>query len=68
VDPRKNIPRAMFVSAAMAAVFFILLPLVWLGTLGPEPLGKDLALVLGPTFAPLFGSLEVLRKRPPSGS
>ena len=56
VDPGKNVPRAMLASAGMAAVYFILLPLVWLGTLGPEPLGKDLALVLGPTFAPLFGS------------
>jgi len=56
VDPNRNVPRAMFASAAMAAVYFVLLPVVWLGTLGPEPLGKDLALVLGPTFAPLFGS------------
>ena len=56
IDPERNVPRAMFASAAMAAVYFIALPLVWLGTLGPEPLGKDLALVLGPTFAPLFGA------------
>ncbi|HSX79247.1 MAG TPA: amino acid permease, partial [Candidatus Saccharimonadia bacterium] len=56
VHPAKNVPRAMFASAAMAAVYFILLPVVWLGVLGPEPLGKDLALVLGPTYAPLFGS------------
>ncbi|MBI2801747.1 MAG: amino acid permease [Gammaproteobacteria bacterium] len=56
IDPERNVPRAMFASAAMAAVYFIVLPVVWLGTLGPEPLGKDLALVLGPTFAPLFGA------------
>ena len=30
--------------------------MVWLGVLGPEPLGRDLAAVLGPTFAPLLGS------------
>src|ERR1700731_5234406 len=45
----------MFASAAMASLYFIVLPLVWLGTLGPEPLGKELALELGPTFAPLLG-------------
>src|SRR6266576_3240036 len=37
-------------------IYFVVLPVVWLGVLGPEELGKDLALVLGPTFAPLFGS------------
>ena len=56
IDPNRNVPRAMFASAAMAGVYFIVLPIVWLGVLGPEQLGKDLALVLGPTFAPLFGS------------
>jgi hypothetical protein len=43
-------------SAAMAGVYFIVLPVIWLGVLGPEPLGRDLATVLGPTFAPLLGS------------
>jgi diguanylate cyclase (GGDEF)-like protein len=55
-DPNKNVPRAMFASAVMAGVYFIVLPVVWLGVLGPEPLGRDLATVLGPTFAPLLGS------------
>ena len=55
-NPEKQVPRAMLASALMAAVYFVLLPIVWLGTLGPEPLGQELALVLGPTFAPLFGS------------
>jgi PAS domain S-box-containing protein len=45
----------MFVSAGLATLYFIVLPVIWLGTLGPEPLGKELALELGPTFAPLFG-------------
>ena len=56
IDPNRNVPRAMLVSAAMAGLYFIVLPVVWLGVLGPEQLGKDLALVLGPTFAPLLGS------------
>ena len=55
-DPAKNVPRAMLASAGMASLYFIVLPLVWLGVLGPEQLGKDLMLVLGPTFAPVFGS------------
>jgi two-component sensor histidine kinase/amino acid transporter len=55
-DPNKNVPRAMLASAALASLYFIVLPLVWLGTLGPEPLGKELALELGPTFAPLVGA------------
>ncbi len=57
IDPAKTIPRAMRASGLLAGMFFVVLPLVWLGSLGAEPLGKDLALVLGPTFAPLFGNL-----------
>ena len=56
INPTRNVPRAMWVAAAMAAVYFILLPVVWLGSLGADTLGHDLALVLGPTFAPLFGA------------
>lgn len=56
IDPEKNVPRAMFASAAMATVYCIALPVVWLGLLGPEALGRDLALELGPSFAPLFGA------------
>ena len=56
VEPNRNVPRAMLASAAMAGVYFIVLPLVWLGVLGNEQLGRDLAIVLGPTFAPLLGS------------
>jgi signal transduction histidine kinase len=56
VDPNRNVPRAMLASGLMAAVYFVLLPVVWLGVLGPAPLGRDLALELGPTFAPLLGS------------
>jgi diguanylate cyclase (GGDEF)-like protein/PAS domain S-box-containing protein len=56
IDPNKNVPRAMLASGLLAGMYFAILPVVWLGTLGAEPLGKDLALVLGPTFAPLFGN------------
>ncbi len=55
INPEKNVPRAMFVSAALASLYFIILPIVWLGALGPEALGQELAVVLGPTFAPLLG-------------
>ncbi|QKC82055.1 amino acid permease [Mesorhizobium sp. NZP2077] len=56
IDPNRNIPRAMLASAGMAGIYFFVLPVVWLGVLGPGPLGTDLAVVLGPTFAPLLGS------------
>jgi diguanylate cyclase (GGDEF)-like protein/PAS domain S-box-containing protein len=56
VDPNRNVPRAMLASGAIAAVYFVLLPVVWLGVLGPETLQHDLAQVLGPTFAPVFGT------------
>ena len=57
INPARNIPRAMFASALMATVYFLVLPIVWLGMLGPESLTGDLAITLGPTFAPLLGSL-----------
>lgn len=56
IDPARNVPRAMFASAAMATVYFAVLPVIWLGVLGANPLTGDLAQVLGPTFAPLLGT------------
>jgi len=56
IDANRNVPRAMFASASMASLYFIVLPVVWLGALGSGPLGRDLAQELGPTFAPLLGS------------
>ena len=55
IDPNRNVPRAMFASAGLASLYFIVLPIIWLGALGPEAMAKDLALELGPTFAPLLG-------------
>src|SRR6202035_1258777 len=55
IDPNRNVPRAILASACLASLYFIVLPVVWLGTLGPWPLGRELALELGPTFAPLLG-------------
>jgi diguanylate cyclase (GGDEF)-like protein len=57
IDPNRNVPRAMLASAGMAAIYFAVLPIVWFGALGGEAMGQDLGLVLGPTFAPVFGSL-----------
>jgi diguanylate cyclase (GGDEF)-like protein len=59
-DAARNIPRAVFASGAMASVYFVVLPVVWLGVFGEHGLnghfGADLAKDLGPTFAPLFGA------------
>ena len=55
-DPKRNVPRAMWASAAMATLYFVALPVIWLGVLGRGPIAlDDLAGVLGPTFAPLLG-------------
>ncbi len=56
IDPNKNVPRAIFASAGLASLYFIVLPIIWLGALGPDSMAKDLALELGPTFAPLLGA------------
>ncbi|HVS42535.1 MAG TPA: amino acid permease, partial [Candidatus Dormibacteraeota bacterium] len=54
-DPQRSLPRAMVASAGMATLYFIALPVIWLGVFGNLPLDRELATVLGPTFAPLFG-------------
>jgi diguanylate cyclase (GGDEF)-like protein len=56
VDRNRNVPRAMFASAIMATLYFLVLPVVWLGALGAGPLEGALIHALGPTFAPIFGS------------
>ena len=53
-DPERNVPRAVFASGAMAGLFFVVLPLVWLGSVGPGAMGGELMTTLGPTFAPLL--------------
>ena len=53
-DPERNVPRAVFVSGGMAGLFFVALPLVWLGSIGPSGMGGELMTTLGPTFAPLL--------------
>jgi amino acid transporter/signal transduction histidine kinase len=59
-DPAKNVPRAMFAGAVMATLYFLVLPVIWLGAIGQDDktgLAGDLAQTLGPTYAPLLGSL-----------
>jgi diguanylate cyclase (GGDEF)-like protein len=55
IDRNRNVPRAMFASAVMATLYFLVLPVVWLGALGAGPLHGALIHALGPTFAPLLG-------------
>ena len=54
-DPERNVPRAMFAAASMSTLYFVVLPVVWLGSFGPHPLQGQLAETLGPAFAPLLG-------------
>ena len=53
-DPARNVPRAIFASGVMAGLFFIVLPLVWLGTIGSHGIGGQLINTIGPTFSPLL--------------
>jgi amino acid transporter/signal transduction histidine kinase len=55
IDPKKNVPRAIYASAGMATLYFLVLPIIWLGTIGADGMAGDLATTLGPTFAPLAG-------------
>jgi diguanylate cyclase (GGDEF)-like protein len=55
-DPARNLPRAMYASAGLASLYFLILPVVWLGVLGPSGLEGELMKTLGPTFAPLLGA------------
>ena len=57
IDPEKNVPRAMFAAAGIATLYFVVLPVVWLGVLGPQAIEGELMQTLGPTFAPLLGGL-----------
>jgi diguanylate cyclase (GGDEF)-like protein len=56
-DPARSLPRAVFASGAMAGLFFIVLPLVWLGTIDTAGMAGDLGETLGPTFAPLLAGV-----------
>lgn len=55
VNAESNVPRAMAASAAMATLYFLVLPVIWLGTLGTGPLAGNLQETLAPTFAPWLG-------------
>ncbi len=54
-DPERSLPRAMYVSAGMASLYFLVIPVVWLGVIGRTGLEGELMRTLGPTFAPLLG-------------
>jgi diguanylate cyclase (GGDEF)-like protein len=56
-DPARSLPRSVFASGAMAGLFFVVLPVVWLGTIGTAGMGGDLGETLGPTFAPLLAGV-----------
>jgi len=55
-NPARDQPRAMWVSGAVASLYFVVMPVVWLGVFGSSALQGNLASLLGPSFAPLLGS------------
>ena len=56
-DPSRDQPRAMWTSGILAIVYFVIMPVVWPGLFGSAKLQSDLAALVGPSFAPLVGSL-----------
>jgi diguanylate cyclase (GGDEF)-like protein len=54
-DPERNVPKAMYRAAGMACLYFVAVPVIWLGALGRHGLEGELMTTLGPTFAPLLG-------------
>lgn len=55
-NPEKDIPRAVVVMCIITGIYFILIPIVWLGSVGEIALTKNISLSLMPVFSPLFGS------------
>ncbi|GAA2706693.1 amino acid permease [Actinoplanes palleronii] len=55
-DPVRNVKRAMIASGGMAGVYFLLIPVVWLGVIGTDGLSADLAVSLGPVFGTILGA------------
>lgn len=59
-DPVTSLPRAMLASAGMAGLYFLVLPMVWLGMFGEHGIAAaestGLGHLLGPTFTPLLGA------------
>lgn len=68
----KNIPKAFIVSAILSGLFFIILPIIWLGAIGADTLGSDytagtnwlgfelLFPGFGKTFASVSGCLFII--------
>ena len=53
IDPVRNVPRAFYASAAMAGLFFVAVPVVWLGVIGPAGARRATsAQTLGPDVRP----------------
>ena len=53
-DPARSVPRAVYAAAIVASLYFVVLPVVWLGALGTGPIGGELTKTLGPTYAQLL--------------
>ena len=60
-DPVRSLPRAMLASGGLAGLYFLALPVIWLGTFGAPALagaeGASLAHLISPTFLLVFGGL-----------
>lgn len=60
-DKRKNVTRALIASALINGVSFIILPIIWLGVMGPEALNSHLTIAeLSKVFNGLNAQLALL--------
>ncbi|WP_158515253.1 APC family permease [Paraburkholderia phytofirmans] len=55
--PITNVSRALWAGACFGVLYCLVLPIIWVDTLGPAALKEDLSIALGPTFAPLLGGV-----------
>lgn len=53
-NPAKNVPRAMYFGTLLTGLYYVIIPLIWLGSLGASALAEAVT-PINPVYAPLFG-------------
>ena len=56
INPEKNIPRAVYIVAGMTCVYFILIPVVWLGMFGSNLAMQGIPEIINSALVPIFGT------------
>lgn len=53
-NPICDLPKSLYLTMFFACLFYVILPLIWLGVLGPTELSKNLLTDSWPVYAPLI--------------